>query len=104
MNCSSTRQFDETCGNHDSLFCSGALLGFLAAACFYHSALMQLPSGLLSDSWEPYMTISVFFTLAGLVSLKFGLVVSMGFAILARVPVGLGVAIGFGPTMNVISN
>lgn len=50
------------------------------------------------------MTISVFFTLAGLVSLKFGLVVSMGFAILARVPVGLGVAIGFGPTMNVISN
>ena len=38
---------------------SGALLGFLAAAYFYPYALMQLPSGLLSDSWGPRKTITV---------------------------------------------
>lgn len=83
---------------------SGALLGFLAAAYFYPYALMQLPSGLLSDSWGPRKTITVFFTLAGLASLFLGLVGSMGLAILARVLVGLGVAMLFVPTMKVITN
>lgn len=83
---------------------SGALLGFLAAAYFYPYALMQLPSGLLSDSWGPRKTITVFFTLAGLASLLLGLVGSMGLAILARVLVGLGVAMLFVPTMKVITS
>ena len=52
----------------------GALLGFLAAAYFYPYALMQIPSGLLSDSWGPRKTITVFFTLAGAASIFLGLV------------------------------
>jgi sugar phosphate permease len=83
---------------------SGSLLGFMAAAYFYPYALMQLPSGLLSDSWGPRKTISVFFTLAGLASLLLGFAGSMGLVILARVLVGLGVAMLFVPTMKVITN
>ncbi len=83
---------------------SGALLGFLAAAYFYPYALMQLPSGLLSDSWGPRKTITVFFTLAGLASILLGHVGTVGLAILARVLVGLGVAMLFVPTMKVITN
>ncbi len=83
---------------------SGALLGFLAAAYFYPYALMQIPSGLLSDSWGPRKTITVFFTLAGAASIFLGMVSSLGFAILARVLVGLGVAMLFVPTMKVMTN
>ena len=83
---------------------SGALLGFLAAAYFYPYALMQLPSGLLSDSWGPRKTITVFFALAGASSIFLGMVGSLGMAILARILVGLGVAMLFVPTMKVMTN
>jgi len=83
---------------------SGALLGFLAAAYFYPYALMQLPSGLLSDSWGPRKTIAVFFAIAGASSIFLGMVTSMGLAILARILVGLGVAMLFVPTMKVMTN
>jgi sugar phosphate permease len=83
---------------------SGALLGFLAAAYFYPYALMQIPSGLLSDSWGPRKTITVFFALAGAASIFLGMVDSLGLAILARVLVGLGVAMLFVPTMKVMTN
>jgi len=83
---------------------SGALLGFLASAYFYPYALMQLPSGLLSDSWGPRKTITVFFALAGVASIFLGMVGSLGLAILARILVGLGVAMLFVPTMKVMTN
>ena len=82
----------------------GALLGFLAAAYFYPYALMQIPSGLLSDSWGPRKTITIFFALAGASSIFLGMVETMGLAILARVLVGLGVAMLFVPTMKVLTN
>ncbi len=83
---------------------SGALLGFLAAAYFYPYALMQLPSGLLSDSWGPRKTITIFFALAGASSIFLGMVETTGFAIMARALVGLGVAMLFVPTMKVMTN
>ncbi|EFK09535.1 conserved domain protein [delta proteobacterium NaphS2] len=70
---------------------SGALLGFPASAYFYPYALMQLPSGLLSDSWGPRKTITLFFAVAGAASIFLGMVESVGPAILARILVGLGV-------------
>ncbi len=83
---------------------SGALLGFLAAAYFYPYALMQIPSGLLSDTWGPRKTITIFFALAGVASIFLGTVSSLGLAILARILVGLGVAMLFVPTMKVMTN
>ena len=37
----------------------GTLLGVLGSAYFYPYALMQLPAGLLSDSWGPRRSIMV---------------------------------------------
>ena len=47
----------------------GALTGLLGAAYFYPYALMQLPAGLLSDSWGPRKTITIFFIVAFLGSI-----------------------------------
>ena len=82
----------------------GALIGFLGSAYFYPYALMQLPAGLLSDSWGPRRTITVFFLLAGAASIFFGLAQSVSWAILARVLVGLGVSMLFVPTMKVMTH
>lgn len=81
-----------------------ALLGVLASAYFYPYALMQLPAGLLSDSWGPRRTITVFFLVAGAASIAFGMVSTVGGAIVARIAVGLGVSMLFVPTLKVMTN
>ena len=80
-----------------------ALLGLLASAYFYPYALMQIPAGLLADSWGPRKTIILFFALAGAASIAFGLVGSVGGAIAARVAVGLGVSTVLVPTMKILT-
>lgn len=80
-----------------------ALMGWLGAAYFYPYALMQLPAGLLSDSWGPRRTITVFFILAGTASILFGLASSVGWAIFDRMLVGLGISMLFVPTMKVLT-
>ncbi|MEJ2166660.1 MAG: MFS transporter, partial [Desulfobacterales bacterium] len=37
---------------------SGTLLGVLGSAYFYAYAAMQLPTGLMADSWGPRKTVS----------------------------------------------
>lgn len=80
-----------------------ALMGWLGSAYFYPYALMQLPAGLLSDSWGPRRTITVFFLLAGAASVLFGLASSVGWAIFDRMLVGLGISMLFVPTMKVLT-
>ncbi|MDX9815458.1 MAG: MFS transporter, partial [Smithellaceae bacterium] len=46
------------------LHTSGALMGILASAYFYPYALMQIPAGLLADSWGPRRSITFFFAFA----------------------------------------
>ena len=81
----------------------GALTGFLGAAYFYPYALMQLPSGLLSDSWGPRKTITLFFTIAFVGTLMLGLAPSVSLAIIGRTLVGLGVAMLFVPTLKILA-
>ena len=81
-----------------------ALLGLLGSAYFYPYALMQIPAGLLSDSWGPRRTITVFFLMAGAAAILFGLAPSVLWAIVARTFVGLGVATMFVPTMKVLTH
>lgn len=81
----------------------GALMGLLGSAYFYPYALMQIPAGLLSDSWGPRKTITAFFILAGAASIFFGQVASAGQAVAARALVGLGVSMLFVPTMKVLT-
>ncbi|MGD9125728.1 MAG: MFS transporter [Desulfarculaceae bacterium] len=68
------------------------LLGVLGSAYFYPYGLMQLPVGLLADSWGPRKTISAFFLLAALGSLLMGLAGSLSWAVIGRVLVGVGVS------------
>ena len=82
---------------------TGALTGFLGAAYFYPYAAMQLPAGLLSDSWGPRNTITLFFGIACIGSVILGLAPSVSIAILGRTLVGLGVAMLFVPTMKILA-
>ena len=74
---------------------SGTLLGVLASAYFYAYAFMQLPTGLLADSWGPRKTVSSFFILAGIGSILMGSAPNLTIAILGRVLVGIGVSTVF---------
>jgi sugar phosphate permease len=87
---------------HD-LKAGGGLLGLLGAAYFYPYALMQLPAGLLSDSWGPRKTITLFFCVAFAGSLLLGLAPTLLWAIMGRTVVGLGVAMLFVPTMKILA-
>lgn len=81
----------------------GALTGFLGAAYFYPYAVMQLPAGLLSDSWGPRKTITFFFGVAFFGSVLLGMAPSPFWAIFGRTVVGLGVAMLFVPTLKVLA-
>lgn len=81
----------------------GTLIGFLGAAYFYPYALMQLPAGLLSDSWGPRKTITLFFTVAFVGSILLGMAPNLFWAIFGRALVGIGIAMLFVPTMKVLA-
>jgi sugar phosphate permease len=74
---------------------SGTLLGLMSSAYFYPYAIMQLPVGLLVDSWGPRKTVSLFLILAALGSAMMGLTSIFGLAIVGRVLVGIGVSTVF---------
>ncbi|MEE9912192.1 MAG: MFS transporter [Deltaproteobacteria bacterium] len=88
----------------NDLKAGGALMGILASAYFYPYALMQIPAGLLSDSWGPRRSIVVFFALAAAGSIVLGFANTVGLAITARVAVGLGVAMVFIPTLKILTH
>jgi sugar phosphate permease len=64
---------------------------------------MQLPAGLLSDSWGPRNTITLFFVIAFIGSIVLGFAPSVFLAIVGRTLVGLGVAMLFVPTMKILA-
>lgn len=80
----------------------GTLTGLLSAAYFYPYALMQLPAGLLSDSWGPRKTITIFFGVACGGSVLLGFAPSAFWAVAGRTLVGVGVAMLFVPTMKIL--
>jgi MFS family permease len=83
---------------------SGALMGILASAYFYPYGLMQVPAGLLADSWGPRRSIALFFIFSAAGSIALGLAQSVGMAIAARILVGLGVSMVFIATLKILTN
>lgn len=81
----------------------GGLGGLLGAAYFYPYALMQLPAGLLADSWGPRRSVASFFLVAAAGCGLLAAAPDAASAILGRVLVGLGVAMLFVATMKVLS-
>lgn len=82
----------------------GALMGILASAYFYPYGLMQIPAGLLSDSWGPRRSIVFFFIIGAAGSIVLGFAHTVGIAIVARIAVGLGVAMVFIPTLKILTH
>jgi sugar phosphate permease len=82
----------------------GALLGLLSSAYFYPYAAMQIPAGLLSDSWGPRNTIALFSCVAFVGSVTLGFAPSLGWAITGRTLVGLGVSMHFVCTLKVLAD
>jgi sugar phosphate permease len=82
---------------------SGAALGLLASAYFYPYALMQVPVGMLSDSWGARKTATLFGSLAGVGVILFGLAPTFSLAVFSRVLIGLGLSAVFVPAMKVFA-
>ncbi len=82
----------------------GAALGILASAYFYPYAIMQLPSGLLSDSLGPRKTVTIFTLIAAGGAILFGISPTFFVSIIGRIIVGLGVSVLFVPTLKILAN
>ncbi|MBI4807184.1 MAG: MFS transporter [Desulfovibrio sp.] len=70
----------------------GGLIGMLSGAFFYSYAAMQLPAGLLADSWGARRTTSTFYLLAALGAALIGLAADASWATAGRILVGLGMS------------
>ena len=82
---------------------SASLMGLLGSVYFYCYALMQIPAGLLADSFGPRKTVTCSLLLAAAGSVLFGLAPSIGAAFWGRILVGFGVSAVFIPTMKILS-
>lgn len=82
---------------------SGTSLGVLASGYFYSYAVMQVPVGLLSDSWGTRKTVALFSCVAALGSFVFAFSPTFGIAALGRILVGLGVSATFVSSLRAIA-
>ncbi len=82
---------------------TAGLMGLLGSIYFYCYALMQIPAGLLADSFGPRKTVTYSLILAAAGSVLFGLAQGIGMAFLGRILVGFGVSAVFIPTMKILS-
>jgi sugar phosphate permease len=87
----------------DTFSISGTSLGILASTYFYSYAVMQIPIGMLSDSWGPRKTITLFSFITALGAISFGLSPGFNMAVISRLLVGLGVSAIFVATMKVFA-
>jgi sugar phosphate permease len=80
-----------------------ASIALLSSVYFYAYAIMQLPSGLLSDSLGPRKTVSAFALVAAAGALLTGFASSFELVIAGRLLIGIGVALVYIPIMKILS-
>ena len=83
---------------------TAASLGLLSSVYFYAYTVMQLPSGLLTDSWGPRRTVSIFTLIAAAGAILTGIASSFEQVIVGRLLIGAGVAMVYIPTMKILAN
>jgi len=86
----------------DAFSISGTSLGLLASAYFYPYAIMQIPVGILSDSWGAKKTIILFSLIASFGAICFGLSPDFTLAVVSRVFVGFGLSAVFVAIMCIL--
>lgn len=82
---------------------SGASLGLLASAYFYPYGIMQVPVGILSDSWGARKTIILFSMIASFGAVCFGLAPDFRMAVVSRAVVGFGLSAIFIAVMCILA-
>ena len=82
---------------------SAAQLALLSSIYFYVYAIMQMPSGLLTDSLGPRKTVSFFILLAAAGALLTGIASSYQMVMAGRLLIGIGVAMVYIPTMKILA-
>ena len=88
----------------DEFAIGAAALGTLGATYFYVYALMQVPSGVLTDTLGPRVTLTMGMLIAGVGSIAYGLAENFTTAAVARTCAGLGVSGVFVCTLKLHSN
>lgn len=82
---------------------SAASLGALAATYFYVYTVMQIPTGVLADTWGPRRILILGGVMGGAGSVLFGLAPSFSWALLGRTLIGLGVSVTFIAMLKLIA-
>jgi len=82
---------------------SAAVLGNLSAFYFYSYAAMQVPVGIMADSWGPRRVMTVAGLLCALGSLMFGLADSLAVAYAGRLLIGCGSGFFFVASLKLAS-
>jgi len=80
-----------------------ASIALLSSAYFYAYAIMQLPSGLLTDSLGPRKTVSTFTLVAAAGATLTGIAYTFDQVIAGRLLIGIGVAMVYIPTMKILA-
>jgi MFS family permease len=83
---------------------TAAALGNLSAFYFYSYVAMQIPTGLLADSWGPRRLLTAGALVAGVGSLSFALADGMFWACAGRLLIGGSVAVAFVAMMKLSSH
>ncbi|WP_428827102.1 MFS transporter [Azonexus sp. IMCC34842] len=82
---------------------SATSLGVLAATYFYVYTLMQVPTGILADTFGPRRILALGGIVGGLGSFLFGLAPTLDLALVGRTMVGLGVSVTFIAMLKLIA-
>ena len=82
---------------------TAASLGALAATYFYVYTLMQVPTGILVDTFGPRRILLIGGIVGGAGSLMFGLAPVMELALVGRTLIGLGVSVTFIAMLKIIA-
>jgi sugar phosphate permease len=80
-----------------------ASIALLSSAYFYAYTIMQLPSGLLTDSWGPRKTVSMFTLVAAAGAILTGVASTFELVIAGRLLIGVGVAMVYIPIMKILA-
>ena len=80
-----------------------ASIALLSSAYFYAYTIMQLPSGLLTDSWGPRKTVGVFTMVAAIGAIMTGIATTFVMVIAGRLLIGVGVAMVYIPIMKILA-
>jgi sugar phosphate permease len=80
-----------------------ASIALLSSAYFYAYTVMQLPSGILTDSLGPRKTVSIFMLVAAVGAILTGIASTFELVIVGRLLIGMGLAMVYIPLMKILA-